>query len=224
MFTQHQQHLLCTTDSNTTQSWKWAGGPSRVSPASRPEGSRYELPAWPDSLFQRLTRVFHKWDFFPGLLPSGLTPIRRKKKMERKTGGGSRECAQCLEHERERGNREREWQRTRPGRRRLSTICPWKTSTCRRMESLCAAYVYGAWSFPQRQKRQSSTTSRSSFFEVRRTINVQHGAVSVEEGVMRPACKDQLPRLVVNQVDAHLGFDWCLWLKLYLKLYKQSTK
>ncbi|XP_056868238.1 very-long-chain enoyl-CoA reductase-like [Takifugu flavidus] len=36
-----------------------------------------------------------------------------------------------------------------------------------RMESLCAAYVYRAWSFPQRQKRQYSHMNRSTFFEVK---------------------------------------------------------
>lgn len=54
---------------------------------------------------------------------------------------------------------------------------------CVRMEGLCAAYVYGTWSFPQR--RRFSAVNRSSLFEVSRTLKVQHQTGSIEEGLMR---------------------------------------
>lgn len=147
-----------------------------VFPASRSEGER--LPSLAYILASVLTGVFHSrsgFFFFPGLLPKGVTPITRKK-MKRETSGCSRECAQLLEDERT------EMRERRPGRRNHCIICPWKNSMCVRMEGLCAAYVYGAWSFPQRQRRQSSTTNRSSFIEVSRTLKVHHQTRSIEEG------------------------------------------
>lgn len=76
-----------------------------------------------------------------------------------------RMCAAEREREKKRGQEEEINLSLVLGRTACACVC-----VCVRMEGLCAAYVYGTWSFPQR--RQFSGVNRRSFFEVSRTLKV----------------------------------------------------